>query len=488
MPGAAIERLTAALETRQLLLILDNCEHVIPEAARVAEALIRQCPRLSILASSRERLAIAGRKRHPGAAVAGAGDERRIDRRERGSIRRGAAFRRAGERARPRILPQRRQRCRGRVDLPPARRNSAGDRAGGAAAEGVVGATARRRLDERFRLLTGGSRTALPRQQTLHALIDWSYGLLSEPEKLLLARMAVFLGRTTLACISAVASPARTCSTSRLRDLMLSLVEKSLVQADLGGTETRYRLLEVDQILCDREARRYRGDARGDMLNILLPGLTEATIAWETTPTQQWIARYDADIDNLRGALEWAFGPDGDAALGLDSSVTATCSGPSSGCCSSIGTGSSGARQIRQADAGRRDGATALLAGRRSAGSSTIPPTMTRPCALPSCSASWATAFMRDACCAAGTARLLPDSIDEGAQLLRQGSCAGAPSRQHQNLGALPERTRFGPPVRRRSARGTLASRPGDRCLPRARRTNLSVRLSAWNPVALNRN
>ncbi len=100
-----------------------------------------------------------------------------------------------------------------------------------------------RGLDERFRLLTGGSRTALPRQQTLHALIDWSYGLLSDPEKLLLGRLSVFLGGTTLASITAVVAGAEL-PREQVGDLLLSLVEKSLVHADLVGNETRYRLLE----------------------------------------------------------------------------------------------------------------------------------------------------------------------------------------------------------------------------------------------------
>jgi hypothetical protein len=172
------------------------------------------------------------------------------------------------------------------------------------------------RLDERFRLLTGGSRTALPRQQTLHALIDWSYGLLSDAEKLLLARLSVFSGSATLASIAVVVAGGGI-PKDQVGDLLLSLVEKSLAHADPAGGDTRYRLLESTRYyaaekLADAPAMRRRWAEH------LAARFAAATADWETTPTQQWIARYEADVDNLRGALEWAFGPDGDVAVGLD--------------------------------------------------------------------------------------------------------------------------------------------------------------------------
>ena len=112
-----------------------------------------------------------------------------------------------------------------------------------------------RGLDERFRLLTGGSRTALPRQQTLHALIDWSYGLLSDAEKILLGRLSVFSGSATLASIRAVVATVEI-SPAQVGDLLFSLVEKSLVHADLTASEPRYHLLEFDAMLCLRETCR----------------------------------------------------------------------------------------------------------------------------------------------------------------------------------------------------------------------------------------
>ena len=127
----------------------------------------------------------------------------------------GAAVRRAGDRRSARICADRRERRDRRSDLPAARRNSDGDRAGRCRASRCCRRSSScRGLDHRFRLLTGGSRTALPRHQTLHALIDWSYGLLSDEEKSLLRRLSVFSGGTSLASITAVVAGAGAAPTS----------------------------------------------------------------------------------------------------------------------------------------------------------------------------------------------------------------------------------------------------------------------------------
>ena len=194
VPTAAIETLTSALKDKQLLLIIDNCEHVIAEAARVTEALIRNCPRVSILASSRERLAIQGESvirvpslptPHESVVLTAA------------SGREYAAVRLFVERARDLgfgfSLNDENAATVGsicqRLDGIPLAIELAVPRLKVLSVQQLA-----RGLDERFRLLTGGSRTALPRQQTLHALIDWSYGLLSDAEKILLGRLSVFSG------------------------------------------------------------------------------------------------------------------------------------------------------------------------------------------------------------------------------------------------------------------------------------------------------
>jgi len=314
--GGAIETLASALKNKQLLLILDNCEHVIAEAARVAEALMRSCPRLSILASSRERLAIAGESivRVPSLPAPEAS----------GTL----TAARAREYAAVRLFVERASALGGGFALTDANAATVGSicqRLDGiplaielAVPRLKVLSPERlaRGLDERFRLLTAGSRTALPRQQTLHALIDWSYALLSDAEKILLARLSVFFGTAALASIAAVVASAEI-PAEQVGDLLLSLVEKSLVHADPAGGEFRYGLLEstryyASEKLADASRMRRRHAEH------FAARLAQATAEWETTPTRQWMACYAADIDNLRGALEWAFGADGDVTVGLE--------------------------------------------------------------------------------------------------------------------------------------------------------------------------
>jgi predicted ATPase/DNA-binding winged helix-turn-helix (wHTH) protein len=314
--SGAIETLASALKNKTLLLIVDNCEHVMAEAARVAEALMRTCPRLSILASSRERLAIAGESvvRVPSLPAPEASGALTAER--------------AGEYAAVRLFVERASAlgcgfaltdanaatvgsiCQ-RLDGIPLAIELAVPRLRVLSLEQLA-----RGLDERFRLLTAGSRTALPRQQTLHALIDWSYALLSAAEKILLGRLSAFFGNAALVSITAVVADDEIPS-QQVADLLLSLVEKSLVHADPTGGEFRYGLLESTRYYASEKLadgpRMHRRHAEH-----FAARLAEATAAWERTPTQQWIARYEPDIDNVRGALEWAFGPDGDIAVGLE--------------------------------------------------------------------------------------------------------------------------------------------------------------------------
>jgi hypothetical protein len=147
-------------------------------------------------------------------------------------------------------------------------------------------------------------------------LIDWSYALLSEAEKLLLARLSVFAGSATLASVIAVVADGGILQ-EQVGDLLLSLLEKSLVQADPSTHDMRTRLLEstrfyASEKLLDASATRRRHAKH------FAARFAQAMAEWETTPTQQWLANYEADLDNLRGALVWAFGPSGDLAAALD--------------------------------------------------------------------------------------------------------------------------------------------------------------------------
>jgi len=174
------------------------------------------------------------------------------------------------------------------------------------------------RLDDRFRLLTGGRRTALPRQQTLRATLDWSYELLSEPERAVLRRLAVFPGGFTLEAASTVVAGAEIGASDGV-DHVPDLVEKSLVVADGTGATVNYRLLEtmrayaLDKLAqageLEQVARRH-AEYHRDLFE-------RAETEWETRPATEWLADYGRRIDDVRTALDWAFSPNGDTSVGV---------------------------------------------------------------------------------------------------------------------------------------------------------------------------
>jgi non-specific serine/threonine protein kinase len=196
--------LTEHLKTRQLLLILDNVEHVLDAGAELATALLRQCPQVSLLVTSREILRITGEQtyRVPSLAVPDPKDDA-VPETPR-AIRGGPPVRRASANSAPGVRgdrgkrPSNRNICR-RLDGIPLALELAAARVRSLAVTEID-----RRLDERFRLLTGGTRAALPRQQTLRALIDWSYDLLATKEQALLCRLGIFAGGWSLAAAEQV--------------------------------------------------------------------------------------------------------------------------------------------------------------------------------------------------------------------------------------------------------------------------------------------
>ena len=173
-------------------------------------------------------------------------------------------------------------------------------------------------LDDRFGLLTGGRRTALPRHQTLRATLDWSHGLLSEPERVILRRLAVFAGAFSVEAAGTVAAPPERAQSDVVDDLS-SLVAKSLVNVEVKGSVARYRLLDTTRAyaleklkdsgehepLLRRHAEYYR-----DLFE-------RSEAEWETRPIVEWLDAYTWCIDNLRAALDWAFSPTGDASIGV---------------------------------------------------------------------------------------------------------------------------------------------------------------------------
>jgi tetratricopeptide (TPR) repeat protein len=173
------------------------------------------------------------------------------------------------------------------------------------------------RLDNQLHLLTAGSRTAVPRQQTLRSAIEWSYALLSEAEQAMLCSLGVFAGSFTLEAVAAVATGAPV-EAPDVFDVLALLVDKSLVVSLDGGGENRYRLLESTRAFAREKlaACRYAERARRLCEHMIIVS-ERADRTWPTTPTADWLAAYEPDLDNLRAALGWSLSPEGDPALGL---------------------------------------------------------------------------------------------------------------------------------------------------------------------------
>jgi predicted ATPase/DNA-binding winged helix-turn-helix (wHTH) protein len=313
-----IELLAAHLESKQALLILDNCEHLIADVAAIGEALLSRCPSLSILATSREPLGVAGEcvLRVPSLSTPRQDQELSAE-----TALGHASVRLFVERAAAVVpdfalndanAPTIGAICR-RLDGIPMAIELAAPRLKVLPPEQLLLG-----LDQRFRLLAGGSRSTVPRHQTLHALIDWSYELLNDDERALLRRLAVFSNGASLSSAAAVAAP-EDAREHELLGLLASLVDKSLVVADTGGSEARYRLLETTRdYALEKLAEAGELSWHGRHARHFVARLAQATEAWETSATDAWLSRYAADVDNLRAALGWAFGPDGDVVTGLE--------------------------------------------------------------------------------------------------------------------------------------------------------------------------
>ncbi|MFF2024861.1 BTAD domain-containing putative transcriptional regulator [Streptomyces sp. NPDC058171] len=223
-PGAPLRRLAEYCRSRRLLLVLDNCEHVIGAAARLAAQVLAHCPAVTVLATSREPLAVPGEFVRPVEPLPEPFALRLFA--DRGAAAR-PGFRTADDPAAAAEI------CRRLDGLPLAIELAA------ARLRMLTPRQIADRLDDRFRLLTGGARTVLPRQQTLRAVVDWSWELLDAEERTVLRRLAVFAGGWDLAAAEAVGGPAAL-------DVLGSLVDKSLVVAGTGPDATmRYRLLET---------------------------------------------------------------------------------------------------------------------------------------------------------------------------------------------------------------------------------------------------
>jgi predicted ATPase len=299
--------LTAALRPRHLLLVLDNCEHLVTACAELAAALLTGCPELRILATSREALGLVGEVAWPVPPLSLPDELPANGRPSVAVVSRSEAVQlfvaRAQERQPGFALTAENAgavvRVVRRLDGLPLALELAAARLGALTVAQVA-----QRLDDRFRLLTGGSRAALPRQQTLRATLDWSHDLLCEEERAVLRRAAVFAGGWTLEAAEAVCA-ADAVAPEAVLDLLAGLVAKSLVQATTRSGAARYGLLETvrayawEHLKASREAE---ATARTHAAYYL--ALAEAA---ETSPTRsEQMAGLEREVDNLRAALAWA--------------------------------------------------------------------------------------------------------------------------------------------------------------------------------------
>jgi predicted ATPase/DNA-binding XRE family transcriptional regulator len=303
--------LTTALRNRHLLLVLDNCEHLLSACARMVDDLVRSCAYLQVLATSREALGLTAEVawRVPSLSVPDA--HQRFTLAELGANPAVQLFVERTTALQPHFALTERnavavaQICR-RLDGIPLALELAAARAEALTAEQIAA-----RLDQRFRLLTGGSRAALPRQQTLRATLDWSYDLLTEPERLLLNRLAVFAGGWSLEAAEVVCTDQRIALEDVL-DLLAALVSKSLVLADEADGAKRYRLLETV-----RQYARERLVAAGEAEAVHQRHATHFLAFGEAFdpevlypnglvfPTAEQLDQLQREHDNLRAALRW---------------------------------------------------------------------------------------------------------------------------------------------------------------------------------------
>ncbi|MEJ0028395.1 MAG: winged helix-turn-helix domain-containing protein [Rhizomicrobium sp.] len=311
------EHFAAMLGRKQLLLVLDNCEQVVDAAAKMAETLLRVNPAVRIIATSRDPLRAEGERIFlvPPLEAPSEGGYGGEDPLQYGAVR--LFVERAGS-AEVRLPLEKRAMatvatiCR-RLDGIPLAIELAAARANALGIEGLAS-----RLDDRFDLLTGGRRTALPRQQTLRATLDWSYDLLTEVERVVFRRLSVFAGSFTAEAAGVVAlSPDLT--QSLVIGCVANLVEKSLVVADVGGPQARHRLLETTRAYALEKFSECgeRGDIARRHAVYYRDLFQRAAAESETRTTTEWLAAYEPEIDNVRAALDWAFSPGGDLPLGV---------------------------------------------------------------------------------------------------------------------------------------------------------------------------
>ncbi len=315
-----IQTLSAAVKTRRLLLIFDNCEHVIKASADLANALLRAGRQVQILASSREALRVPGEHSYPVLPLPVPHQRDGLE-----ALSRSTAVRLFVERAqlhKPSFTLNEREapavaelvaRLEGiplALELAAARLRSL--------SVGDINA----RLKDRYKILTGGGRVLLERQQTLRALVDWSYDLLTAPEQTVLNRLSVFAGGFDLAAAEAVCGD-ESLPGEDVLDLLSSLVEKSLVMTGERDEGTRYSMLETIRDYA-REKLLEAGDAQGSAVRhchhyfVIAKAIRDGLQGPEQA---EWIRRGETELDNMRVAIALALNGGADAFIVVKFSI-----------------------------------------------------------------------------------------------------------------------------------------------------------------------
>jgi predicted ATPase/DNA-binding winged helix-turn-helix (wHTH) protein len=315
------ERVSAQLGSDRCLLVLDNCEHLIDACAMIVTSLLQASPDLHIVATSREALRIGGefvfnvpplvvpdeRDNDPASAMASSAMQL-FDAR--------LSYGQAGVAGDRKSIALKAQVCR-RLDGIPLAIELAAARV---QVFGVAGVS--ERLENLFELLTGGARTALPRQQTLAATLDWSYELLPAQEQTVLSRLSVFADKFSLQAAQAVVADAEV-TPDEVLDCVINLVAKSLISPDTAGPEARYRLLDMTRAYARKKLEEgAEGRSFFSRYAKYLCQCFQATNALKQSDIgMRWTADYAIDIKDLRAAIGWCFSKNGDVGLGIDLTV-----------------------------------------------------------------------------------------------------------------------------------------------------------------------
>jgi predicted ATPase len=293
-PGrSTMDTLLWFVRDRQMLVMLDNCEHLLDASAELVVALLGAAPGLTLLATSREPIGVAGEVswRVPSLSLSDEAIELFTDRARR--VR--PDFRITGDNADAVT-----EIC-ARLDGVPLAIELAAARVRALSLAEILDG-----LHDRFRLLTGGARTAVRRQQTLRASVDWSHALLTEPERILFRRLAVFLGGCDLDAAQAVAGGGDV-ERYQVLDQLTLLVDKSLVVADDSGQKTRYRLLEtVRQYALEKLGESGEADAVRGCHRDHYTAMAAVLDTPARTDYDQRVEQAETEIDNLRAAFVWS--------------------------------------------------------------------------------------------------------------------------------------------------------------------------------------